>query len=73
MPPHPGCLDAVRNTFLYEFPASKRQLVVVRTEPPSKSCMVCGKTQLTLRINTEVRGWGRDGDRGGTIVRGLNM
>ncbi|KAG2496953.1 hypothetical protein HYH03_004959 [Edaphochlamys debaryana] len=48
-----GCLSAVRNTFLYEFPSRKRQLVTVNSEPPKKGCMVCGKTQLSLRINTE--------------------
>ncbi|KXZ51045.1 hypothetical protein GPECTOR_14g32 [Gonium pectorale] len=48
-----GCVESLRNTFLNEFPVSKRQLVVVRMEPPNKKCMVCGKTQLTLRINTE--------------------
>ncbi|GLC36066.1 hypothetical protein PLESTB_000169600 [Pleodorina starrii] len=49
-----GCLEAVRNTYLYEFPTSKRQLVVQRPDPPCKNCMVCGKAQLTLRISTEV-------------------
>ncbi|GFR52084.1 hypothetical protein Agub_g14546 [Astrephomene gubernaculifera] len=48
-----GQLGALRNTFLYEFPASRRLVVVSCTDPPRPGCMVCGKVQLTLRINTE--------------------
>ncbi|GIL50913.1 hypothetical protein Vafri_6998 [Volvox africanus] len=48
-----GCHDVVRNTFLNEFPPSKRLLLVQNPEPPSKTCMVCGKVTLSLKINTE--------------------
>ncbi|GIL75048.1 hypothetical protein Vretifemale_4869 [Volvox reticuliferus] len=48
-----GCQDAVRNTFLNEFPPNKRLLLVQNPEPPSKGCMVCGKATLTLKINSE--------------------
>ncbi|GLI62191.1 hypothetical protein VaNZ11_004782 [Volvox africanus] len=48
-----GCQDAVRHTFLNEFPPNKRLLLSHNPEPPSKTCMVCGKVALTLKINTE--------------------
>ncbi|KAG2429091.1 hypothetical protein HXX76_011331 [Chlamydomonas incerta] len=48
-----GCLGALRNTFLYENPVAKRLVVGEASCGPKPGCMVCGKTQLTLRINTK--------------------
>ncbi|PNW82850.1 hypothetical protein CHLRE_06g296983v5 [Chlamydomonas reinhardtii] len=48
-----GCLGSLRNTFLYEVPVDRRLVVPATAWEPRPSCMVCGKTQLTLRINTK--------------------
>ncbi|EFJ49068.1 hypothetical protein VOLCADRAFT_104505 [Volvox carteri f. nagariensis] len=54
-----GCLDAVRNTYLYEFPTGKRLLVVQQPDPPCKRCMTAtlssllsGVIKKRLAVNT---------------------
>ncbi|KAG2449988.1 hypothetical protein HYH02_000092 [Chlamydomonas schloesseri] len=48
-----GCVGAVRNAFLNENPSAKRLVVAEAPWGPKPACMVCGKSQLTLRINTK--------------------
>lgn len=45
-------MPSCRCTFLYEHISNKRLLAATRTEGPRQGCMVCGKAQLHLSINT---------------------
>ena len=56
-----GLTPQCRNTFLYENPSSNRLIMTEVPEGPKPGCMVCGKAQLTLRLNTEVRACGAGG------------
>ncbi|GAB4815134.1 hypothetical protein N2152v2_002180 [Parachlorella kessleri] len=47
-----GCRDACKYTYLQPFPSSGRLLTAERAPPPRPGCMVCGKAQVHLAINT---------------------